>query len=135
MILDCLNLITTRKYNGYKIYVHNLAKFDIIFLLKYLVKIGNLDPIIHNGRIIRLLLNYGKDNEYQVEFKDSLLMLTASLFKLCKAFNVENSKSIFPHFFVDKNNLDYNGEVPDFKLFKDVNLEDYKNYKSDFNNN
>jgi len=54
-----------RKYNGYNVYVHNLAKFDIIFLLKYLTKLGSVHPIIHNGRIICINLNYGKDNEYQ----------------------------------------------------------------------
>jgi hypothetical protein len=39
MILDCLKSIFIRKYNGYSVYMHNMAKFDIIFLLKYIVKI------------------------------------------------------------------------------------------------
>lgn len=34
MILDCLSSIFIRKYNGYNIYIHNLGKFYIIFLLK-----------------------------------------------------------------------------------------------------
>jgi hypothetical protein len=38
MILDCLKSIFIRKYNGFNIYVHNLAKFDIIFLLKIFSK-------------------------------------------------------------------------------------------------
>ena len=90
MILDCLKSILVRKYNGYKIYIHNLAKFDIIFLLKYLVKVGILNPVIHNGRIISLSVNYGKDNEYKIEFKDSYLILLNSLSKLSKAFKVIN---------------------------------------------
>lgn len=31
MVVDCLKSILVRKYNGYKIYIHNMAKFDIIF--------------------------------------------------------------------------------------------------------
>src|SRR6201996_959988 len=31
MITTCLKSIMTRKYNNYKVYIHNLAKFDIIF--------------------------------------------------------------------------------------------------------
>ena len=75
MILDCLKSIFIRKYNGYNIYVHNLAKFDIIFLLKYLVKIVNVQPVIQNSRIISLGINYGKNNEYNIQFKDSYLIL------------------------------------------------------------
>jgi DNA polymerase type B, organellar and viral len=136
MILDCLSSIFIRKYNGYKIYVHNLAKFDIIFLLKYIIKLGFLQPVIHNDKIISLQVNYGGNKEYQVEFfkKDSLLILTTSLAKLCKAFNVDNSKSVFPHFFVNENNLDYIGEIPDIKYFNNISLDNYNNYKSKYLN-
>jgi hypothetical protein len=41
-----------RKYNKWNVYIHNMAKFDMIFLLKYLVKLGNIQPIIHNRRWI-----------------------------------------------------------------------------------
>jgi len=57
-----------RKYNGYNVYIHNLAKFDIIFLFKYLVKLGNVKPIIHNGRIISINFNFGKDYKYSLHF-------------------------------------------------------------------
>jgi DNA polymerase type B, organellar and viral len=55
--------------------------------------------------------------------------------KLCKSFKVENSKSIFPHFFVNENNLNYIGEVPEFKYFDKIKLADYNNYKANFKNN
>src|SRR6267142_1363248 len=57
LILTALKSILTRKYNGYNVYMHNMAKFDIIFLLKHLVKLGDVTPIIHNGRIISINLN------------------------------------------------------------------------------
>jgi hypothetical protein len=128
MILDCLKSILIRKYNGYKVYFHNMAKFDIIFLLKYLVKVGIIHPIIHNGRLISININYGENNAYQIQFKDSYLILLNSLMKLCKAFSVEDSKTIFPHLFVNKNNFNYIGKVPAFKYFIKTNKEDYKNY-------
>jgi hypothetical protein len=78
-----------------------MAKFDIIFLLKYLVKIGKVEPIIHNSKIISIKLKYGPNNEYSIEFKDSYLTLLASLDKLTKAFDVKIKKSIFPHFFIN----------------------------------
>ena len=135
MILDALQSIMIRKYNGYYVYMHNMAKFDIIFLFKYLLKLGLVKPIIHNDRLIYIEFNFGKNNEYQIKFKDSLLLLLRSLATLSQAFNVVNSKSVFPIFFVNKENLDYIGEVPDIKYFKDVNLKEYENYKSKFNNN
>ena len=135
LIIAALKSIMIRKYNGFNIYIHNMAKFDIIFLLKYLVKLGSVQPIIHNGRIISINLNYGKDNDYQLHFRDSYLLLLASLGKLCRSFKVENSKSIFPYNFVSENNLDYIGSVPDYKYFSKVSVSRYNEYRSKFNNN
>jgi DNA polymerase type B, organellar and viral len=133
MILDCLKSIFVRKYNGFNVYIHNMAKFDIIFLLKHLVKIANVQPIIHNGRIISLMISFGKDLEYKIQFKDSYLILLASLYKLCKAFSVSNPKSLFPHLFVNKDNLNYIGLVPDIKYFIKISKTEYQDYKSGFN--
>jgi hypothetical protein len=136
MLLSALKSILIRKYNGYNIYIHNMAKFDIIFLFKYLIELGNVTPIIHNGRIISINLNYGKNLEYRLQFKDSYLILLASLIKLTKGFITKKQKSIFPFLFVNENNLDYIGQVPEFKEFNNkINLTDYQNYKSNFNNN
>ena len=135
MILECFNSLFIRKYNGYKIYVHNLARFDIIFLLKYLVKKVDVQPRIHKGRFISLTVSFGENNEYQMEFRDSYLILLGSLRKLCSAFKVETVKSVFPFFFVNKNNLDYLGKIPELKYFIGISKEDYNEYTSKFNNN
>jgi hypothetical protein len=135
MMLDCLKSILVRKYNYYKVYAHNMAKFDLIFLLKYLVKLGNIKPIIHNGKFISVTIAYGDDNQYQIKFKDSLLLLLNSLNKLSKSFKVDDGKTVFPILFVNENNLNYIGEVPDFKYFKNINFVEYENYKAKFNNN
>jgi DNA polymerase type B, organellar and viral len=135
LIITALKSIMIRKYNGYNVYLHNMAKFDIIFLFKYLVELGVVDATIHNQRIININFNFGKDNQYQIQFRDSYLLLLHSLSKLCKAFKVENPKTIFPIFFVNENNLDYIGKVPGLKYFKNIKINEYINYKSKFNNN
>lgn len=132
MILDCLNSILIRKYNGYKIYVHNLAKFDIIFLFKYLVKVGKIKPIIHNGKFISVTVGYGDNNQYQIKFKDSMLLLLYSLESLCTSFGIDEGKSIFPHLFVSENNLGYKGDVPGIKDFIEITEKEYKNYIQNF---
>lgn len=135
LIITALKSIFVRKYNRFNVYIHNMAKFDIIFLFKYLLKLGIVNPIIHNDRLIFIDFNFGANNQYQLRFKDSLLLLLNSLNKLSKSFKVDNSKTVFPIFFVSENNLDYIGEVPDIKYFKDINLEEYNKYKSKFNDN
>jgi hypothetical protein len=134
MIINALGSITLRKYNGYNIYIHNMAKFDIIFLMKYLVKLGVVKPIIHNGKIISINLNFGKN--YTIQFKDSYSILLASLNKLCKGFNVETVKSIFPFLFVNSNNLNYEGTVPNINYFNNnLSKEEYLKYYEQFDNN
>lgn len=132
MVLDCFSSIFIKKYNNYKIYMHNMGKFDIIFLLKYLVKLWKLEPIIHNGRIISIKVNSGK---YNFELKDSYLILLSSLDKLCNSFNVETIKSIFPHLFIKRSNLDYTGKVPDINYFIKISKTTYNNYINLFKNN
>jgi hypothetical protein len=135
-ILAALKSILLRKYNGFNIYIHNMANFDIIFLMKYLVTVGSINPIIHNGRIISITLNYGKNNEYQINFRDSYLLLPKSLAELTKGFNVETLKSVFPYLFVNENNLNYIGEVPQLKYFDNkISKTEYSKYKNNFNNN
>jgi hypothetical protein len=136
LIITALKSIMLRKYNGYNVYLHNMAKFDIIFLFKYLAKLGSLNPIIHNNRIISIDFNYGKNNNYQIKFKDSYLLLLNSLSKLSKSFNVETQKSVFPYLFVNETNLNYVGNTPDIKYFDNkINTSDYNQYISNFDNN
>ena len=78
------------------------------------------------------MINYGKNNEYQIQFKDSYLILLKSLNELSQAFKVDNGKSVFPHKFINKNNFNYIGEVPDIKYFFKINKIDYQNYKIKF---
>lgn len=62
MFKNCLNDLMIRKYHGYKIYLHNFAKFDAIFLIKEFARVGIINPIIHRGRIISVILSFFYNN-------------------------------------------------------------------------
>jgi DNA polymerase type B, organellar and viral len=62
-------------------------------------------------------------------------MLIVSLRNLGKVFGVDTQKSIFPYTFVNKNNLDYIGPVPDYKYFNNISIDEYNKYCEQFNNN
>jgi hypothetical protein len=98
--------------------------------------VSTINPIIQNGKIISINAIYGRNSEYQIQFKDSYLLLPNSLMSLGKAFGVSCVKSMFPFLFVNENNLDYIGEVPNKNFFKkDLSLKDYNEYKIKFSGN
>ena len=116
--------ICIRKYKNYQIYLHNFSKFDGTFLLKKLSNIKNsvVDPVVHDGKIISVQFHY---NNYIVNFRDSYLLLPSSLKDLCLSFNNKIIKDLFPVLF---NDIDYIGEVPDIKYFKNITIESYNEY-------
>jgi len=128
-VLRIMKDICIRKYKGYKIYMHNFSKFDAMFLIKYLVSIGNCKPVIHKSKIISFGFSPKWYKKLTVTFYDSYLLLTSSLRNLCKSFSVDNPKSIFPF---RLNDINYEGEVPDFSLFDKIPLEEYESYKNSF---
>lgn len=122
-------IFVLEKYKDYKVYFHNFSKFDGIFMLPALSSIGNVNPIIQKGKLITLKFNLFNNSKYQITFRDSYLLLPSSLRKLCKSFNVNTSKTIFPFKLTD---LWYSGPVPSFLLFNNLSLEEYNNYKNNF---
>lgn len=142
MISKALTDLKRKKYHNHKIYIHNLAGFDGLFITKELANVGFLTPIIHEGKIISLKLTFFNENEtksFTLLYLDSLQLLLSSLRKLCKAFNLEISKGIFPHKFVNVDNLDYIGVLPSYEYFinKDVTENEYEDFKKtlgSFNN-
>lgn len=124
MIIKAIKDIMIKKYDNYQVYIHNLAKFDGIFLLKILTELGEIKPIIHHKDLISIGF---KSNNFNITFKDSLQMLIVSLRNLAKTFGVDTQKGIFPYNFVNENNLDYIGKVPDFKFFDNISIDDIIN--------
>ncbi len=85
------------KYRNYHIYAHNLSRFDIVFLLKYIASLKNefkIDILTKDGKYISIkIYNYSKN--ISITIKDSYLLLPSSLEKLAKQFNCLN-KGIEP---------------------------------------
>jgi hypothetical protein len=135
MFEDAILSICRAKYHRHKVYIHNLASFDGIFLLKYLTKIGRVKPLINNGRIIQFQLEYFEPNrDYSIilDFRDSYQILLASLKRLSKSFDTNTQKSIFPYKFANNHNLDYNGKIPALRYFDDLSVEEYNSYCENF---
>lgn len=93
LLKEAIISIMKRKYNRYKVYLHNFSKFDGVFLLRILTTLSeNIQPIIKDGKIIEIKFYFA---EYVLVFRDSLLLLPSSLYNLGKVFDVEN-KGTFP---------------------------------------
>jgi hypothetical protein len=141
LIKSAIESLLLRKYNGYKVYLHNFSEFDGIFMLKIMANMKNINinVIKRNSKIINTKLSYnlGKDRKYIIYFRDSLLILPLSLKKLGSNFNVEIKKTIYPYLFVNNKSisLNYIGPVPKFEFFDNITNQDYNNYASDYSNN
>lgn len=138
MVIAMLDLLLTRKYNNKILYIHNGSKFDLIFLLKHIANYPNVkvNPVIKEGSFINLEIQYGRNQVYRINIRDSFLLLPASLKQLALQFNKTNVKDIFPYTFVNADNLDYVGPVPNYNFFdpNKVTLEEYNEYCKRFSN-
>jgi len=145
LVLKCIDDMLESGLNDYTIYVHNLGKFDAIFIHKILLDFNSkntdtnvkyiLSPLYRDGKIIKLEIAKSV-NKKLIKFKlvDSLNILSNSLETLCSDFGVSITKGIFPYSFVNKNNLNYIGPTPDIQFYNQtVSIDLYtKNKKSNW---
>jgi DNA polymerase elongation subunit (family B) len=118
LIKEVLNLLT--KFNGYNIYIHNGARFDLIFLVKYIVDLKeelklNFYFIYKDGELLQISIH--KDSN-KIVIMDSFKLLLTGLDKLAKVFDLDSGKFIFPHGFSNPDNFNYEGQLPDHSYFK-----------------
>nr|YP_010691073.1 DNA polymerase [Phellinus igniarius]WBU93174.1 DNA polymerase [Phellinus igniarius] len=137
LIFEVLRNLLIKANSGKIIYIHNSSNFDLIFLLKHIANYPEveLEPIIKDGKFINLKIRYGSNKTYFINLKDSLLLLPVSLRKLAVFFKVDTLKSIFPYSFVNKDNLNFIGDVPSIEYFDNISIIEYNQYKARFNNN
>ena len=141
LIMDCIDQMTQTKYNKHYFYVHNLGNYDIYYLLKIILedKSGKytLKYIFRDNKVLKLSITAQKSKSVKntIHFVDSYTLLTSSLDKLGKAFDVEVKKGVFPHHFINENTITYKGMTPSIELYnKDksvISMEDYNKIKSD----
>lgn len=144
MIKTALTRLFSAKYHTWNVYIHNFSYFDGILLLGTIAEIASdVNIIMRENSIINVQVKFdiidskGNTKVNYINFRDSYNLLPSSLNKLAISFGV-SKKGIFPYKFINENNdLNYIGSVPNYNYFEKtvVSLEDYNNYKEDFNNN
>lgn len=134
LIVRMLHDLLVRGNDKTKFYVHNLAGFDSRFLLEALgvmhdcnvVLLGRGMNEIFNIKISKMV---GK-RRISINISDSYYILSQKLEVLAVKMggnNEVNTKGYFPHDFVSKNNLYYEGAIPDYSFYKRyICLEEYK---------
>jgi len=124
MLLASLNDLI-RKNPG-TVYVHNLSRFDSIFLTKILYDNFKVKPIYKDSKILSLTVEIIDGQKFKMVLKDSLLLLNSSLRSLGKDYNVQNLKGVFPYKFPNSMNLNYIGNKPDFSFYNDITIKEYE---------
>jgi len=127
MLLECLKAMVQPQYHGYTIYAHNFSRFDSIFIFKLIHNNFNTKFTSKDNKILSLTIKPHSQSKIRLYFKDSLNILVNSLDSLGKSFNVPVKKSIFPYKFVNKNNLEYQGGIPDKHFYNP-----YDDYSSQY---
>jgi hypothetical protein len=140
IILICINSMMVPNNHNSFFYVHNLGHFDGVIIIKALMntrfnhdfefKIYN----DNNGDIVSISIKKKLKNKkiIKITILDSFKMLPMSLNLLCKEFDSNTIKDVFPYKFVTKDNLLYKGIVPAIKFFDNIKFEEYNNYISRF---
>lgn len=151
LIKRCFEELLTPKYDNFTVYVHNLANFDAIFLLKSLensgfyvkalfkkgkkileMKVGSNTPkrITNEKNKVERQDKKQKKKICRVLIKDSMDMLPHSLRDLGSYFIGCKNKSYFPYKYLKKETLNYVGEeVPHISYWENVPKEYYANLK------
>jgi len=121
--------------------VHNLGKFDIYFILnvicnsnKYEVNILSRDDLILSI-VIQASYKVEVNNKkgvykektikYSIKLVDSYNILAHKLSDLCRTFDTDTTKDIFPYKFININKLFYISNKPDISYYNpdvDINL-------------
>lgn len=134
LIIESIKYLNRPKYSGFKIYFHNFALFDSVFIVKRLRKLGTLDLKVRDGVLIEIKCKFS--DKVKLTFRDSYLLLPSSLDSLGKnLIGINESKELFPYEFLNQSDLSYKGVIPDLTYFNNVSEEDYQEYKEQFKTN
>mgnify|MGYP002783805168 FL=1 len=92
-------LFSIDSFNNSHVYFHNFSRFDAFLLLPTLIKLGTVEPVVRDGKIIFIKF-ISMDRKFSFTFNDSYLILPSSLRDLTKSFGIK-SKYFFPwEFFI-----------------------------------
>jgi hypothetical protein len=132
LVFTLLNELFKSKYRNIRFYCHNLGGYDIVFILKTIFLYNeSLDEdenkykvslTLRNNKILKCVITKNKNKLVLI---DSYPILPNKLIDICKDYEVETIKGVFPHEFSLKHNLFYVGNTPDIQYYKNIETEDY----------
>lgn len=135
LIITCINSMLESKYNNYYWYIHNMGRFDMVFIYKTLEEFNlqsnteyyKFRTTYKDGKMLKLTVSCKLGSKIiKITFIDSYNILSSSLDTLTKDFNVNYLKRDFPYKFVNEKTLDYQGQTPDIKYFNKISISEYK---------
>lgn len=109
------------------VYSFNGSRFDNLFIYDCLHDKDPSTKYCFTGNSIKYI-KYNNISFYDI----SLFYKLGSLRKTCKAFNLTEEKGTFPYDFVNKDNLNYCGVIPDRKYWNSD--KDYNSYINKYDN-
>jgi hypothetical protein len=118
------NILMNKSLNGYTFYVHNLGRFDSVFILKSLIpnKDITLTPVWKDNSILSLTIKHFKT---KLTILDSLQLIPGSLENILKSFNCKIKKGQFPYKAVSKKKLFYIGSKPAKIFYNNISESEY----------
>lgn len=143
LIDRCFSNILIDKYNNIKFYVHNLGRYDGIFIPKTLYRLNEnnlnkldnykVDSTNRKSDILCLTIKKIVNGKVRtLKLQDSLAILPKSLKDLCEDYNTVISKGLLPYTFCKKDTLFYLGKTPTISYYEDIKVEQYNSlYKED----
>jgi len=124
LVLKCIDEMLNYANSNYIFYVHNLGKFDVIFLQKilldYNLKIKDkyvLIPLYRDNKILRLIIKLKENRSIKISLVDSMNLLNDKLDNLSNDYKVPTKKGYFPYYFLNKHNLNYEGLTPHISYY------------------
>lgn len=126
--------MSENKYRNIVFYICNMGKFDSLFIMKnlsvynqYIENPYTFESVNRDSDSIKLVVKRTIDNKVKrVVSHDSFAMLAYSLVYLCKAFDTDCQKSLFPYDLVTTKTLFYRGKIPSISYYNDTSHDDYK---------
>jgi len=143
-------------YSKYTFYAHNFARFDGHFITNSLLVnlpncerftqddikliVGDSNDLIElkirrSKKVKGISKSQSKKNYGTIKILDSLNIIPNSLDKIATDILKVDGKDYFPHYFMCKDTLHYQGTVPNIKYFgSQINSDEYKKLLTDCKN-
>lgn len=129
MLLTALTELLDFNPNA-KVYIHNFANFDYMFLIRVLFDNFMVKPYFKDNKVINLVFHPKDNDKTKIYLFDSYLILPSSLRTLALKYKVSDQKGFFPYNFVNESTLDYIGPTPDISLFNGISSEEFEGVMS-----